>query len=243
MPAIKSSGSLIITTSNKILSDIDAKTLQLEPDHYVFLGVADNGCGMGSETKEKFFEPFYTTKGEKGTGLGLTQVYGFIERSDGTIQVYSEVGQGTKFVIYFPAHEDAADVNVERSDVEENYRGYESILLVDDESALLELTCKILNDQDYRTICTPNAKQAIELLKSESFDLLITDIIMTDMNGYQLAALVKKEYPQIKIQLASGFSDDRHADMVDDDLHKKIIQKPYQSHELLKTVRDIFDKT
>ncbi len=243
MHAIKDNGQLTISTKNTVITDVDAKLLQLRAGDYVCLTVTDTGCGMDAQTKEKIFEPFYTTKGEMGTGLGLAQVYGFIERSGGAVQVYSEINQGTEFVIYFPSYEeDDNTTSHENAPIDENKTGYESILIVDDEQPLLELTCEILNDQGYRTVCASNAEQAIELLKTQSFDLLLTDIIMPGMNGYQLASLVKKQYPEIKIKLASGFSDDRHAEMIDDELYLNIIQKPYQSSVLLKAVRDVLDE-
>ena len=243
MHAIEESGQLTISTKNTVITDVDAKLLQLRAGGYVCLTVTDTGCGMDAQTKEKIFEPFYTTKGEMGTGLGLAQVYGFIERSGGAVQVYSEINQGTEFVIYFPSYEeDDNTASHENAPIDETKTGYESILIVDDEQPLLELTCEILNDQGYRTVCASNAEQAIELLKNQSFDLLLTDIIMPGMNGYQLASLVKKQYPEIKIKLASGFSDDRHAEMIDDELYLNIIQKPYQSSVLLKAVRDVLDE-
>ena len=240
MHAIKDNGQLTIATSNQTISEMDSKLLQIEPGSYVRLSMTDNGCGMDDETKDKIFEPFYTTKGSKGTGLGLTQVYGFVERSGGAIQIYSELGQGTEFVMYFPAREEEAGRKEDKNkNSAENYKGYESILIVDDESALLELTCEVLNQQGYRTLCASSAAQALKLLESESIDLLLSDIIMPGMNGYQLAAMVKKDYPEIKVQLASGFSDSRHAEMVDDELHANMIQKPYKSTDLLKRVHDI----
>ncbi len=242
MHAIESNGMLTIKTSNEVFSESDNEILQLEPGNYVRLSITDNGSGMDEATRDKIFEPFFTTKGDKGTGLGLAQVYGFVERSGGAIQVYSELNQGTAFVLYFPGQK----VIKKTQTFEENqnindYKGHESILIVDDEPALLDLTCEILNQQGYRTVCAENAEQALALLKTESFDLMLSDIIMPETNGYQLASIVQKDHPDVKIQLASGFSDERHLNTENSHLHAELISKPYQALTLLKRIRFLLD--
>jgi len=243
MHAIDNNGVLTIKSSNEIFSDTDSKIPQFKPGNYVRLSITDTGCGMDKATRDKIFEPFFTTKGAKGTGLGLAQVYGFVERNSGTIQVYSEPGQGSEFVLYFPAHNTAN--GSEKPQMEksvDDYKGHESILIVDDEPALLDLASEILNQQGYRTVCAENANEALALLKMDSFDLMLSDVIMPDINGYQLAAMVQKAYPEIKIQLVSGFSDERHLNSGSSRLHEELISKPYQALTLLKRIRFLLDK-
>lgn len=118
----------------------------------------------------------------------------------------------------------------------------ETILIVDDEPALLELGSEILAQYNYKIITANNGKQALDILEREPIDLLLSDVIMPEMNGYQLAAAVQKKHPAIKIQLISGFTDNRHENMVDESLHTNLIHKPYQAQELLKRIRDLLDR-
>lgn len=243
MHAIDGNGQINIRTNNEHLNEIDAKQLGLEPGDYVLLGITDTGCGMDKTTKEKIFEPFYSTKGEKGTGLGLSQISDFMERSNGAIKVYSEIGHGTRFALYFPRlHEGDHDEQRKKEHYLINTKGTETILVVDDENSLLKLTRKILEQQGYKVICTQTGEDALNILATNSIDLLITDIIMSKMDGYQLAKAVHDEYPSVKIQLVSGFADDRHRGMVDDALHENMLHKPYASNMLLTRVRNLLDE-
>ncbi len=243
MHAIDNSGQLTIKTDNLTISEIDNNILKLKPGNYVRLSITDTGCGMDVATRDKIFEPFFTTKGEKGTGLGLAQVYGFVERSGGTIQVYSEPDQGTEFVLYFPAHSASKpSQHADETKPAADYKGKESILVVDDEPAMLDLICDILIPQGYKIICAENANRALELLKTETIDLMLSDIIMPETDGYQLASIVQKKYPQMKIQLASGFSDERHLNTGNHNLHVDLISKPYQAITLLKRIRCLLDQ-
>ncbi len=243
MHAIENQGQLVIQTRNIQISDENALALDLAEGDYVSLSVKDTGAGMDKATKARIFEPFFTTKGSQGTGLGLSQVYGFVERSGGSIKIESEIGQGTEIVLHFPRFFDASKKNkgvTKRPAV--NLRGNETILVVDDESALLKLTTEILCIQGYQVISAGNAKQALAMLEHETIDVLLTDVIMPDMSGYQLAAIVQKKYPSVKIQLASGFTDEHHVEMEDDSLHQNILYKPYDSRLLLERIRKLLDK-
>ena len=243
MHAIDGNGQLTISTTNEQINKLDANAIGLSAGNYVLLRFTDNGCGMDKETKEKIFDPFFTTKGEKGSGLGLSQVYGFVERSHGAVKVYSEPGQGTEFVIYFPRYQQSGH---EIKSLEDNnvrdVQGSERILVVDDEPALQKLISKILSNNGYKVFISESAKQALDILKQENIDLLLSDVIMPDMDGYELAVIVQQNYPAIKIQLISGFSDDRHVKMVDNSLHKKLIYKPFNSNILLTRLRDLLDE-
>jgi len=238
MHAIENHGLLTIETDNEHISTAEAEGLDLTAGDYIRLSISDTGCGMDHATKEKIFDPFYTTKGEKGTGLGLSQVYGFITRCCGAIKVDSTLGQGTRFTLYLPRYQ-GEDSHKYRSRIKNSseLKGQESILVVDDEPALLDLTCEILKQQEYHVFSADNGNAALHIIENEHIDLLFSDIIMPDMNGYTLAAIVQEKYPDIKIQLASGFSDSFSQQQIDENLAKNILQKPFDSQTLLKKIR------
>ena len=232
--AMAGNGELIIKTGNNYI----------EEQKFVSLSIYDTGCGLDEEEKEKIFDPFYTTKGDAGTGLGLSQVYGFVERSGGTISVESEVGVGTLFKILFPAlviKDETNDDNEDKDTDIDNPQGNETILVVDDELPLLALCTEILRNNGYRVISAESGEQALEILEKESVDLLLSDVVMPGMNGYELAAIVQNQYPDIKIQMASGFTGEEHEDNDDDSLRKNLLRKPYRIDGLLTKVRDLLD--
>lgn len=244
MHAMDGSGQLTIQTQNAFINETNAQLLQIKPGDYISLNFIDTGCGMNEETKDKMFDPFFSTKGEKGTGLGLSQVYGFVQRSHGAIKVRSELNHGTQITLFFPKHnKDESETNLLRNNNENNLSGNEVILVVDDEISLLDLTTEILTEQGYHVICASSGKQALEVLEKKQVDLLLSDVIMPGIDGYQLAQIVKEKFPSIKIQLASGFTDDRHIDMVNDTLHKNLLYKPYSSQDLLQKIRNLLDNT
>jgi len=245
MHAIKESGRLTIYTSNEHINELDAKISQVDPGDYVLLTIADTGCGMAKETVEKIFDPFFSTKGEQGTGLGLSQVYSFVERCGGTINVYSEVGVGTRFSLYFPRHHQIENSKVEQIEniVLADKSNGERILVVDDEPALLNLSCEILQQHGYVTFKAENAMLALDVLSREQVDLVFSDIIMPEMNGYQLATEIRKLYPHIKIQLASGFSDNTHIDLAGKMLKENVIHKPFKAQEVLHRIQALLTET
>ncbi|MCK4705588.1 MAG: bacteriohemerythrin [Gammaproteobacteria bacterium] len=243
MHSIENDGVLTIHTCNQSFNTRDAQLRNLEAGDYVQLSLTDTGCGMNRATREKIFDPFFSTKGEKGTGLGLSQVFGFVKREGGSIQVYSEPGHGSQFILYFPRYRG------EKHSTEENLNepkfqelmGKEKILVVDDEEALLHLVSELLSQQGYKVFKASNTRRALKILEQENVDLMLSDIIMPEMDGYQLAAIVQEKYPSIKIQLASGFSDKRHIDLVDENLHQNMLHKPYHSLALFKKIRSLLD--
>lgn len=240
MHAIKATGQLTIRTSNEHLNKLDAQPLGMMPGDYVLLSITDNGSGMDAKTRSKIFEPFFSTKGEQGTGLGLSQVYGFIERSNGAVQVYSEPEQGTRITLYFPRYYiDNCGPHIEEEFHEPEINGNESILVVDDEVALLNLSCEILSQHGYEVVCTESATEALKILEHTTIDVLMTDVIMPEMDGYQLAAIVKKKYPTIKIQLLSGFTDEGNIAEVDESLRRNLLTKPFNAQALLQKIHDL----
>lgn len=242
MHAIENNGVLTIKTHNvNVTEPIDASSI-IEIGDYVVLSIADSGSGMSYETQEKVFDPFFSTKGKEGTGLGLSQVYGFMERSHGAIKISSELGQGTQILLYFPRHIEQSSDNKIKEVVEgKAVSGTETVLLVDDELALLSVNSEVLLQQGYKVLTAESGLIALNLLKSNLIDLVISDVIMPDMDGYQLAAIIQKDYPDVKIQLASGFSDLRHVNMDNNELHENMLNKPFDSNDLLKRIRIILD--
>ena len=183
-----------------------------------------------------------TTRKYEGTGLGLSQVYGFVERSDGAIKIYSELGHGSRFTLYFPRYYGSkTDKGAVEANGPADLSGKETILVVDDEPVLLKLTSQILGSQGYHVICAHSSNKALQILERESVDLMLSDVIMPDMDGYQLAQIVHEKYPSVKIQLASGFADGKHADMVDETLHQNLLNKPYDIESLLVRIRELLN--
>jgi PAS domain S-box-containing protein len=246
MHAMPEGGSLTLTTKKTHVDSFGKRHINLEEGDYLQLSIADTGIGMDQNTCRKIFDPFFTTKGDKGTGLGMSQVYGFVQQSGGAIHVNSEPGLGTQVIIYLPRYQSAETVSGDQQDSNLHSQavplGNETILVVDDEPALLELCSQILNEHGYHSLAASSGEKALAILENQPVDLLLTDVIMPKMDGYQLAAIVSKKYPSTKIQMVSGYSDDRNKDIDDDQLHIRQLHKPYSSAELLKRVRETLDE-
>lgn len=243
MHAMKDGGELTIQTRNKTLDTKDVDLLNLSPGEYVLLSITDNGCGMTNKIKEKIFDPFFTTKGDSGTGLGLSQVYGFVKRSLGTIKVYSEPEHGSRFLLFFPSsNKQISEVIPPKEQDSTNLKGTETILVVDDEVTMLNLAYDVLHLHGYHVLTANDGEEALEIIKTENVNLLITDVIMPNMDGYELAGIVQEYYPRIKIQMVSGFSDGRHENMTEDSLYRNMLNKPYESRKLLRRLRLLLDQ-
>ncbi|WP_198262886.1 PAS domain S-box protein [sulfur-oxidizing endosymbiont of Gigantopelta aegis] len=242
MHAIDKNGQLEITTLNVPASSIEKQGLLLAIGDYVQVSISDSGCGMSESVKEQIFDPFYSTKGEQGTGLGLSQVYGFVSRSGGTIEVHSKLELGSQFNLYFPRYtgEDTARNAAEKSTIT-RLKNEVIILVVDDEPDLLNLACEILSKHGYQIYRAEHAKQALSIMATTHIDILFSDIIMPDMDGYTLAAEVSKRYPNIKIQLSSGYSGEKNTEQVDNQLSQQVLQKPYTAQTLLKRIQDLLN--
>lgn len=244
MHAMENGGLLTFNSENIVLSEIEASALQVDKGEYVLLRVTDTGIGMDEITRVRIFEPFFSTKEDKGTGLGLSQVYGFVKRAKGEVKVYSEIGKGTHFDFYFPRyHSETLKTESESEEINlEIYSGSETILVVDDEAGLRALADELLSLFGYSVTCAASAEEALELLKKQSFDLMLSDVVMTGMDGYELAKQVREKYSDMKIQLASGFSDNWKHDETVRDLEISLLQKPYRKEELLIRVRKLLDQ-
>ncbi|HEY9162136.1 MAG TPA: PAS domain S-box protein [Desulfomonilia bacterium] len=214
------------------------------PGDFVLLSVSDNGCGMDKETLDKIFEPFFTTKElGKGTGLGLATVYGIVKQNNGFINVYSEQGQGTSFKIYLPRYVVKEGEMDKKSLIVQDARGYETILLVEDEPSILSITKQLLEELGYHVLPASAPDEAILTAKNHSgkIHLLLTDIVMPGMNGRDLENKLVSIDPGIKSLFMSGYfgvAVDDH-DIIDKEVN--FIQKPFSRHDLAAKVREVLD--
>ncbi|HPS00356.1 MAG TPA: PAS domain S-box protein [Candidatus Sumerlaeota bacterium] len=212
---------------------------------YVQISICDNGCGMDKEAQEHLFEPFYTTKSVgQGTGLGLATVYGAVKQNEGYINVYSELGKGTIFKIYLPRHAGGGEEPFPAaSSAEPQQTAQGTILLVEDEPAILRMTQIMLEKMGYRVLAVGNPVAAIELAGQYAAEirLLITDVVMPEMNGRDLAAHLLTFFPNLKRLFMSGYTADviAHHGVLEDGVH--FIQKPFSRNELAARIRETLD--
>jgi PAS domain S-box-containing protein len=213
------------------------------PGSHVLLAVTDTGVGMDEVTRKRVFEPFFTTKEQgKGTGLGLPTVYGIVKQSGGTIWPYSEPGKGARFEIYLPRVSSPATSGTPPPG-EPVSAGHETILLVEDERALRELTSRILRSAGYTVLEASSGAEALDLLTrpGSHVDLMLTDVVMPGMNGRELAERVTGLRPGVKVLYTSGYTDDailKHG-VLDDE--RRFIAKPYTPAALKRKVRELLD--
>lgn len=244
--AMPEGGKLIFETKNVTL---DEKFCKVNPGAipgiYVLIKVTDTGQGMENETVEHIFEPFYSTKEKhKGAGLGLAMVYGIVKGHGGYIACNSEPGQGTSFSLYFPAIERVVQESISQSTTSAELHGNETILLVDDEETLLDIGQQTLNRFGYTTLTAENGEKAIECYKANKnqIDLVILDLSMPGMGGYQCFKKLITRYPNIKVIIASGYSAGKQVRKLLEKGARAFIGKPYQITEIPKTVREVLDE-
>ncbi|MGD2090896.1 MAG: response regulator [Candidatus Aminicenantes bacterium] len=247
--AMPRGGKLTIETSNIYLDDAYCRLHgEVVPGDYVMLSISDTGCGMDEKTEENIFEPFFTTKEPgKGTGLGLSTVYGIVKQSGGHIGFYSQLNKGTTFNIYFPLAVDAEaaeyKANEQKTMEPESVEGSESLLVVEDQDNLREMMVESLKLYGYSVNAAQNGAEALEICqqKQQSFDLLITDVVMPEMNGKELAEKIARQSPGIKTLYISGYAEDTIGD------HNILLEglfflpKPFSPTALAQKVRYILD--
>ncbi len=244
--AMPQGGKLMIELKNAELDATYATGhIPVDPGSYLMLAVSDNGEGMDKLTVDKIFDPFFTTKEMgKGTGLGLSTVYGIVKQSSGHIFVYSEVGRGTTFKLYFPRV--TSPESDSRPALQESVStGTESILLVEDDDALRDLAERILVDGGYTVFPVGNGEDAINLFERQNraIDLLVTDVVMPGMNGRQLAQHLIAIVPRLRVLYMSGYTDDslgRNGDLVEG-MH--FLSKPFSRNDLQNKVREVIQRT
>jgi signal transduction histidine kinase len=227
--AMPSGGRLTISTEN-----VDAVpthlTAELGNRQYVALSVADTGTGMTPEVLAKAFEPFFTTKEQgRGTGLGLSQLYGFAKQSGGTVRIDSKVGEGTKVTVYLPRTEAPANV-VDLPVPEGRSASHISVLLVDDDDAVREVCSTMLEEIGCAVTQASSGEQALAVLKSGNFTVIVTDVAMPGMSGVELADKAREFAPKLPVLFASGYAD---LQIFGEQLsHEALIKKPYRLSEL-----------
>jgi PAS domain S-box-containing protein len=243
--AIADVGRISIETGNCTFdADYCAIHAGFAPGEYVMLAVSDDGCGLDRDTLAHIFEPFFTTKEVgKGTGLGLATVYGIVKQNNGFINVYSEPKQGTRFTIYLPRHAGKAPRMQKEAPAEPAASCHETVLLVEDEPALLEMITIMLEMQGYAVLAANTPGEAIRLAGAHAggVHLLMTDVVMPGMNGRDLAKNLLSLYPHIRCLFMSGYTADviAHHGVLDEGMH--FIQKPFSATELSARVREALD--
>ncbi len=241
--AVAGSGRVIIETGRAVLDeDFCAVHEGAKPGEYCLLAVSDDGIGMDRETLAHVFEPFYTTKEVgKGVGLGLATVYGIVKQNQGYIQVYSEKEQGTTVRIYLPWCRDEAAEIVEVPVVEDECTSGETILLVEDEPAILKVTAMMLERMGYCVLSAESPGEGLQLAGNHagSVDVLMTDVIMPGMNGRELADRVRSLYPELRILFMSGYTANVIAEQGILDEGTGFLQKPFSRQGLQEALREV----
>ena len=245
--AMPQGGRLTIETANVFLEpDYTEQQIGIPPGTYVMLAVCDTGTGMNDETRQHIFEPFYTTKEVgQGTGLGLATVYGIVKQSGGNIEVESKQGTGTTFKIYLPQAANQLSSAKLINTPDQMLTGNQTILLVEDEVLVRNLTCRILEECGYTVIEASNGAEALEIYDAGDckFDLLMTDVVMPQMGGRELAEKLTAKLPNLKILFTSGYTDDavvRHGVI---ETNTNFIQKPFSPESLATKIKLILDNS
>jgi len=218
---------------------------EIEPGQYVAICVSDNGVGMPSDVLERAFEPFFTTKESgHGTGLGLSQVYGFVKQSGGHLKIYSEVGQGTTVKIYLPRlRGNAVEDDLEEHEEDIGAEGNETILVVEDDAEVRAYLWEALRNLNYRVFTAPNVETGLDVLrKHERIDLLLTDIVMPGGNGRELATKAAILRPDLQVLFMTGYSRNAvvHHGRLDEGVD--LLHKPVSQAELASRVRMALDR-
>lgn len=241
--AMPRGGRLTIRTCHVELDGSDAST-ELPPGEYVAIEVTDTGEGMDEATKARIFEPFFTTKGPgKGTGLGLATVYGIVRQSRGGIVVESERGRGSTFRILLPREHSAPDAREEAPATARTAARAERILVVEDEEIVRDLVSEILRGQGYEVLATDRGSEAARMAHEDQcgIDLLISDVVMPEMNGAEVARRIHEISPRTRVLFVSGYSENDMADQGLEALAFQVLQKPFNPAALAKKVREVLE--
>ena len=242
--AMPNGGRLTIETKNVDLdADYPTERVMIPAGRYVMLAVTDNGTGMDAQTNARIFEPFFTTKPVgKGTGLGLATVYGVVQQSGGYIWLYSELGHGTSFKIYLPRVDADGPQPAEEEQRASALDGSETVLVAEDEEAVRLIIAKALEARGYRVLSARDGTEALELAAGHGrIDLLVTDVVMPDMNGRELSRRFTEARPNLRTLYLSGYTDDAmlHRGVLQEGV--AFLQKPFSLGALARKVRDVIE--
>src|ERR1051326_802936 len=243
--AMPQGGTLTIETANfEIGHEFASKHLGLSLGNYVALTVSDDGGGMDEQTKARIFEPFFTTKEKgRGTGLGLSTVYGIVKQSGGNVWVYSEPNEGTVFKVFLPQVQQESEAPAKPAVEAVAPRGSETILLVEDEDVVRGLARQILEQAGYQVLDARGGEEAMRLCRERpgSIDLLLTDVVMPETSGKEVADRLTRLRPETRVLYMSGYTDDAivHHGVLDSDV--EFIQKPFTPVALARKVREVLD--
>jgi PAS domain S-box-containing protein len=245
--AIEGVGKVTIETGNIVLDEAYcAGHAEFVPGEYVMLAISDDGNGMGKKTLENIFEPFFTTKElGRGTGLGLSTVYGIVKQNQGFINVYSEPGTGTTFKVYLPRHEGKNEARPEKAKEKPAPGNGETILLVEDERSVLDVVKQIMENLGYTVRAVTGPAEAIKMTRGYPgrIHMLITDVVMPEMSGKDLAEEINKVRPDVKVLFMSGYTSNAivHHGILEKGV--SFIQKPFTPESLARKIRDLLDKS
>jgi two-component system cell cycle sensor histidine kinase/response regulator CckA len=241
--AMPTGGRIVIESANVHLDESYTRTHPgVQPGEFVMIAVSDTGHGMDADTRRRIFEPFFTTKEQgKGTGLGLATVYGMVKQSGGDIWVYSEIGKGSTFKLYFPKVSEPISESAAGDSEQPRALGTDTILLVEDEKAVRELTLKMLRHMGYTVLAAAGGAEAIEVSRSYPgrIALLLTDVVMPNMSGRQLADVLKGTRPTMKVLYLSGYTENTvvHHGVLEPGV--EFLPKPFSREVLGSKIREI----
>jgi two-component system cell cycle sensor histidine kinase/response regulator CckA len=245
--AMPQGGMLTVGTANVVLDeDYASQHVDVQPGQYVMLAVSDTGIGMDDHIRSHIFEPFFTTKVKgKGTGMGLSTVYGIVKQSGGYIWVYSEPNQGSTFKIYLPRVDDPIETQEAANLADELPTGAETVLLVEDEEAVRSLVCRVLRASGYTVLESLNPADALRMAREhpDPIHLLLTDVVMPQMSGREVANHVIVLRPSTKVLFISGYTDDAivHHGVLDP--KTAFLHKPFSPDDLARKVREVLDNS
>jgi two-component system, cell cycle sensor histidine kinase and response regulator CckA len=242
--AMPEGGTLSIETANVVLGESDAAAMNVEPGRYQELSVSDTGCGMPADVQARIFDPFFTTKEiGKGTGLGLSTVFGIVIQSCGGISVDSAVGRGTTFKVVFPQARVSADSLPARGQTYTPAPGSETILLVEDDESVRRVVSRMLRSNGYKVIEAAGGREALALIqRDDAVDLMVSDLMMPDMNGHALGREIAAKFPQIKLLYMSGHDLGAAKQNETPIADEALLSKPFTPGEMLSAIRGLLER-
>jgi CheY-like chemotaxis protein len=244
MHAMPNGGKINIRTKQTTLSKAQLEQYRLNYQNAVLLEIEDNGSGIDPEIITKIFDPYFSTKKQYGTGLGLSQVYRFVKNSNGHIGLESELEVGTKFSLIFETTDTGSKITAPQTTHHALTAHSQTtvVLVVDDEPQLLDVIQAQLKSRNYEVLQAENGKQALTILSKHKVDIVLSDILMPEMNGVELANIILSKYSTVKVQLMSGFGNLEQMNLEDSELFEKRLVKPFSIDSLEQRLEQLYQK-